>query len=125
MVPIQREIEQVRHSNVQKLPSTPNLHYTMVEQVESKAQEAKNDYDDTTRLIKVEVARFEFERVNDFKMSLDACLEGMIDRQTEVSSRLNWSVRDGVLTTGEQIVDAWEQYQQLLLKRAGQNPTAA
>lgn len=52
--------------------------------MESKAQEAKNEYDETTKLIKVEVARFEHERVNDFKASLDAFLEGMINRQTEV-----------------------------------------
>lgn len=37
-----------------------------------------------TKLIKLEVARFEHERVTDFKASLEAFLEGMISRQTEV-----------------------------------------
>lgn len=38
-----------------------------------------------SRLVKSEVARFEQERIEDFKNSLEAFLDGMIARQKEVS----------------------------------------
>lgn len=46
--------------------------------------EAKQDFDRASRLVKTEVARFEQERVEDFRDSLQAFLNGMIDRQKEV-----------------------------------------
>jgi len=70
-----------------------------IELAESRAQDSRTEYDDVTRLIKLEVARFEHERIVDFKNSLDLYLEGVIRSQTE-------------------IINAWEQYQQLLLRRA-------
>jgi sorting nexin-1/2 len=39
-----------------------------------------------SKLVKTEMARFEQERINDFKDSLVAFLEGMISRQKEVSN---------------------------------------
>lgn len=54
-------------------------------QAEAKAQEARNEYEDVSKLIKVEVGRFELERVSDFKASLEVFLEGMIARQNDVS----------------------------------------
>ena len=51
-----------------------------------------------SRLVKTEVARFEQERVEDFKKSLEELLDGMITRQKES-------------------IQAREAFQQLLLKK--------
>ncbi|KAJ7334196.1 Vps5 C terminal like-domain-containing protein [Mycena albidolilacea] len=67
---------------------------------ERRALDAKHEFDQATKLIKTEVARFEQERIEDFKDSLHAFLEGMIGRQKE-------------------IIAGWENYQQMLLKRVG------
>ena len=42
------------------------------------------EYEQVSKLVKSEVARFEQERIEDFKDSLHAFLEGMISRQKEV-----------------------------------------
>lgn len=47
--------------------------------------DAKQEFAHVSKLIKTEVARFEQERIEDFKDSLHAFLEGMIARQKEVS----------------------------------------
>ena len=52
---------------------------------ERRASEAKLEYEQVSKLVKTEVARFEQERIEDFKDSLHAFLEGMISRQKEVS----------------------------------------
>jgi sorting nexin-1/2 len=46
--------------------------------------EAKREFDQVSRLIKSEVSRFEKERIDDFKKSLEKLLNGMIARQHEV-----------------------------------------
>ena len=51
---------------------------------ERRASEAKLEYEQVSKLVKIEVARFEKERIEDFKDSLHAFLEGMISRQKEV-----------------------------------------
>ena len=55
-----------------------------VGEAERRALEAKQEFDHVSRLVKQEVARFEHERVEDFKAALEAFLEGMIDRQKQV-----------------------------------------
>lgn len=50
--------------------------------------------------MKSEVARFEKERIDDFKKALEAFLEGMIERQKE-------------------LIGSWEGLQQILLRRVG------
>jgi sorting nexin-1/2 len=55
-----------------------------VAEAERKAMEAKQEFDHCSRLIKQEVARFEQERIEDFKHSLQTFLEGMVTRQKEV-----------------------------------------
>lgn len=50
--------------------------------------DAKHEFDKCSKLVKVELARFEEERISDFKTALEAFLEGMVERQKEVSSRL-------------------------------------
>lgn len=42
------------------------------------------EYEQVSKLVKHETARFEQERIEDFKDSLHAFLEGMISRQKEV-----------------------------------------
>jgi sorting nexin-1/2 len=67
--------------------------------------------------VKTEVARFEQERIEDFKNSLHAFLEGMISRQKEVGAGAFWY--GWSLTSLCQLITAWETYQQMLLKRVG------
>lgn len=60
--------------------------------------DAKQEFDHVSRLVKSEVARFELERIEDFKKSLELLLDGMIARQKET-------------------IQAREAFQQLLLKK--------
>jgi len=52
---------------------------------EKRVTDSKLEYEQVSKLVKQEVARFEQERVNDFKNALHTFLEGMISRQKEVS----------------------------------------
>ncbi|KAJ3890684.1 Vps5 C terminal like-domain-containing protein [Lentinula edodes] len=63
------------------------------------AEATKRAFENTSRLCKAEMARFEEERVEDFRDALRAWLEGMIGRQSE-------------------LIAAWESYQQSLLRRS-------
>jgi sorting nexin-1/2 len=58
-------------------------------QAERRCLEAKHEFDHVSKLVKSEVARFERERVEDFKESLHQFLEGMISRQREVCECFN------------------------------------
>ncbi|KAG8880932.1 Vacuolar protein sorting-associated protein 5 [Tulasnella sp. 331] len=77
-----------------------------IAEAERRAVEARREFDTVTKLIKVELARFEAERVEDFKTALEQFLTGMIKKQ-------------------QTLIQAWEKYQDLLLKRAASNPTRA
>ncbi|KAH6915925.1 protein transporter [Coprinopsis sp. MPI-PUGE-AT-0042] len=79
---------------------------SQIAEAERRAQEAKHEYEHVSKLVKSEVARFEQERIEDFKDTLHAFLEGMISRQKE-------------------LITHWENYQQLLLKRVGGGGPAA
>ncbi|EJD07710.1 uncharacterized protein FOMMEDRAFT_101108 [Fomitiporia mediterranea MF3/22] len=57
-----------------------------VAEAERKALDAKHDFERCGKLLKVELGRFEEERIVDFKKAMEAFLEGMIQRQKEVSS---------------------------------------
>ncbi|KAK0188967.1 hypothetical protein F5146DRAFT_1104361 [Armillaria mellea] len=67
---------------------------------ERKALDAKHEFESVSRLVKSEVARFEQERIEDIKDSLNTFLEGMIARQ-------------------KQMISQWDNYQQMLLKKVG------
>ncbi|KZT09984.1 Vps5-domain-containing protein [Laetiporus sulphureus 93-53] len=68
-----------------KLPSDQlSRSLSLVADAERRAMDAKQDFDQVSRLVKAEVARFEYERIEDFKSSLEAFLEGMISRQKQV-----------------------------------------
>ncbi len=59
-----------------------------LDKAERRALDAKTEFDQTSRLVKSEVARFEQERIADFKSSLQAYLDGMIAKQKDVRSSL-------------------------------------
>ncbi|KAH9479365.1 Vacuolar protein sorting-associated protein vps5 [Psilocybe cubensis] len=84
-----------------KIP-TDRLGYslTQIADAERRASDAKLEYEQVSKLVKTEMARFEQERIEDFKESLQAFLEGMISRQKE-------------------LIAAWVNYQQMLLKKVG------
>ncbi|RXW23897.1 hypothetical protein EST38_g1979 [Candolleomyces aberdarensis] len=86
---------------------TERLGYSLsqIAEAERRVLDAKHEYDHVCKLVKIEVARFEQERIDDFKDTLHAFLEGMISRQKE-------------------LISTWENYQQLLLKRAGSGAPA-
>ncbi len=56
----------------------------LVGEAERRALDAKQEFEQTSRLVKSEVARFEQERIDDFKNALESFLEGMISRQKQV-----------------------------------------
>ena len=70
----------------------------LVGEAERRALEAKQEFEQTSRLVKTEVARFEQERIEDFKTSLEAYLEGMITRQKQVRLSLLSSTTLEILT---------------------------
>ncbi|TFY75947.1 hypothetical protein EWM64_g8067 [Hericium alpestre] len=89
--------EKARHQGRIQADRLPHaLH--QVADAERRALDAKQAFDQTSRLVKTEVARFEQERVEDFKKSLERFLDGMISRQ-------------------KALIAAREQFQQDLLKR--------
>ncbi|KAE9394721.1 Vps5-domain-containing protein [Gymnopus androsaceus JB14] len=73
---------------------------SQIAEAEMRASQSKRAFENTSRLCKEEMARFEEERVEDFRDALRAWLEGMIGRQSE-------------------LIATWESYQQGLLRRAG------
>ncbi|KAH9004759.1 Vps5-domain-containing protein [Lactarius hatsudake] len=72
--------------------------YSQIGEAERRALEAKQEFEHVSRLVKTEVARFEQERIEDFKKTLEQLLDGMITRQKET-------------------IQAREAFQQLLLKK--------
>jgi len=72
--------------------------YSQIGEAERRALDAKQEFEHVSRLVKTEVARFEQERIEDFKKSLEQLLDGMITRQKES-------------------IQAREAFQQLLLKK--------
>ncbi|TFK73776.1 Vps5-domain-containing protein [Pluteus cervinus] len=83
---------------------TEKLSYSLsqIAEAERRALESKHEYEHVSKLVKTEVARFEQERIEDFKDSLHAFLEGMISRQKE-------------------LITAWENYQHMLLSKVNSN----
>ena len=60
------------------------ISYVVVE-AERKAMEAKQLFSRSSNLIKAEMTRFEGERIQDMKLSIETFLEGMASRQREAS----------------------------------------
>ncbi|CAE6426283.1 unnamed protein product [Rhizoctonia solani] len=70
-----------------------------VAEAEKRAADAKFEFDQCSRLIKAEMARFEKERIDDFKKNLEQLLEGMVRRQQD-------------------LIESFENYQEGLLRRS-------
>jgi sorting nexin-1/2 len=90
-------------------------------QAERKASHTKSEFERVTKLLKIELHRFDMERVEDFKRSLEAFLDGMIKRQKEVSGKrsiLKSTLNAYIL----QLIDSWEEYQSTLLQKSEANP---
>jgi hypothetical protein len=49
--------------------------------------DAKQEFEQASQLVKSEVARFEQERIEDFKKSLEDLLDGMIARQETIQAQ--------------------------------------
>ncbi|OAX41529.1 Vps5-domain-containing protein [Rhizopogon vinicolor AM-OR11-026] len=82
-----------------RLPTDRMSHtVAQISEAERRALDAKHEFDQCSKLIKSEMTRFELERVEDFKKTLQIFVDGMISRQRE-------------------LIAAWEKYQQVLLKR--------
>lgn len=75
--------------------------YSQISEAERRVLDTKQEFEQVSRLVKSEVARFEQERIEDFKKSLEHLLDGMIARQKET-------------------IKAREAFQQLLLKKIPQ-----
>ncbi|KAI0285806.1 Vps5 C terminal like-domain-containing protein [Russula aff. rugulosa BPL654] len=75
--------------------------YSQIGEAERRVLDAKQEFEQVSRLVKSEVARFEQERIEDFKKSLEDLLDGMIARQKET-------------------IQAREAFQQVLLKKVPQ-----
>ncbi|KAJ3527597.1 hypothetical protein NM688_g8108 [Phlebia brevispora] len=80
-------------------PEQLNRSLALVADAERRALDAKQDFESCSRLVKTEVARFEQERIEDFKNSLEVLLNGMIAKQKE-------------------LIATWENFQTTLLKKA-------
>ncbi|KZW00026.1 Vps5-domain-containing protein [Exidia glandulosa HHB12029] len=75
-----------------------------IAEAEKRANDTKREFEEVSKLLRTELIRFEQERIEDFKESLEEFLEGMIAKQ-------------------KKLIRAWETYQEALLQRHGQNPT--
>ncbi|KAF5350246.1 hypothetical protein D9758_007835 [Tetrapyrgos nigripes] len=94
------KIKQMHEKNRSQARQQMGHSLSQIAEAERRAADAKLEYEHVSKLVKTEVARFEQERIEDFKNSLHAFLEGMISRQKE-------------------LINSWEMYQQVLLKRSG------
>jgi len=70
-----------------------NILFLPLGKAERRALEAKHEFDHVSKLVKSEVARFERERIEDFKASLHLFLQGMTSRQKQVRIDMNVSLR--------------------------------
>lgn len=57
-------------------------------QAERRGVDAHSDFEAVSRLVKIEFARFDIERMEDIKCMLERYLDGMILRQKEVGRSL-------------------------------------
>lgn len=63
-----------------------SLRLVFGDQAERKTLDAKQDFEDVSKLTKAEMARFDKEKVEDFKKAVEDYVEGMLVRQREVGS---------------------------------------
>ncbi|GBB90525.1 hypothetical protein RclHR1_01750024 [Rhizophagus clarus] len=59
---------------------------TQIAEAEHKVEDCKSEFEDVSKLIKNELDRFDKEKVEDFKNSVEAFLESMVQTQKEIIS---------------------------------------
>ncbi|KAH9823190.1 Vps5 C terminal like-domain-containing protein [Melampsora americana] len=102
---------QTNHDKAKRYAASENstgLKHSLAELIEAerRAQEARNEFGDVSKLIKAEMQRFDTEKVEDFKSAICAYVDGMTERQ-------------------KQIVHVWQEYYHLLQSLTKQNAEAA
>jgi len=60
------------------------IYSALANQTERRALDARSDFDAVSRLVKLEYARFEQERVEDLKETMERYIEEAIDVQSKV-----------------------------------------
>ncbi|BGP16058.1 Vacuolar protein sorting-associated protein vps5 [Rhodosporidiobolus nylandii] len=83
--------------SVAEIADDGSLRLVYGNQAERKMLDAKHDFDDVSKLTKAEMARVDKEKVDDFKKALEEYADSLAARQ-------------------RQVVEAWQQYQDLLVK---------
>jgi len=81
--------------------------------------DARHDFEDVSKLTKAEMARFDKEKVDDFKKALEEYSESLAVRQREVSSDshpLKIDEAKLIASTRTQVVSSWQHYTDLLVK---------
>jgi len=81
--------------------------------------DARHDFEDVSKLTKAEMARFDKEKVDDFKKALEEYSESLAVRQREVSSDshpLEIDEAKLIVSTRTQVVSSWQHYTDLLVK---------
>ena len=94
----------LRHPPPPPAPQDGSLRIVFGNQAERRALESKSDFEDVSKLTKAEMARFDKEKVDDFKRAIEDYAEGLAKRQREV-------------------VSIWQAYTDLLMRATGTNPT--
>ncbi|PLW13392.1 hypothetical protein PCANC_24997, partial [Puccinia coronata f. sp. avenae] len=104
---VQANHEKIKRSCAPSDQSTA-LMYSLaeLEEAERKTHDARNEFADVSKLIKAEFQRFDQEKVEDFKLSICAFVDGLTDRQ-------------------RQIVKVWQEYYQVLQHLSKQNADAS
>lgn len=83
--------------------------------------DAKQDFEDVSKLTKAEMARFDKEKVEDFKKAVAAYADGLVMRQREVRfpflSLFGLSpVAHSMAFYRRQVVNLWTNYHEALLQ---------
>lgn len=102
---------QMSHDKAKRYAASENstgIKHSLAEllEAERKAQDARNEFGDVSKLIKAEMQRFDTEKVEDFKSAICAYVDGITERQ-------------------KQIVHVWQEYYHLLQSLTKQNAEAA
>jgi hypothetical protein len=100
------------------LPQDGRLRLVFDNQAERKMLDARHDFDDVSKLTKAEMARFDRDKVDDFKKALEDYADSLAERQREVClSPLNLVLALRWLSS-RQVVRIWQQYYDLLAAAA-------
>lgn len=75
-----------------------HAHEDIQSQAERRSLDAKQDFEDVSKLTRAEMARFDKEKVEDFKKAVEDYVDGMVLRQRQVSPSASFARRTASLT---------------------------